>query len=210
MRKRAESQQGQEGFTLIEMMVSMALLGGFSALFLAGVLVMSKDVRHQQGQNEGTDSVRQVVSVLDKQLRYANAVSAPGATADGTQWVEWRTGLVTNPPSTQTCQQWRLTPAGLLQSRSWNPPVSGVGAYSNLSAWLTRATGIAAPSGGQIFAATPNVAVIDQKKQQLLVSFTVSQGRPVVRTSTAITLTAVNTTTAVPPTTPFCQEVPRS
>lgn len=204
------STAGEEGFTLIEMLVSAALLAGFTALFMGAVNLMFRDVRHQQGQNEGVDQIRQVVSTLDKQMRYANAVSTPGTTADGTLWVEWRTGLITNPPSAQTCSQWRLTPTGDLQSRTWNPPVSGVGSYTGLTSWQTRAVSVSNPAAGQVFQLASNVASVDQKKQQLRVAFNVTHGRPVVTTSTAVTFTAVNTSQATPPTSPFCQEVARS
>lgn len=201
------SSSTSEGFSLIELLVTLALLSVLLAVFGAGLSIMFKDVRHQLGQSDGLDASRKVLDQLDKQVRYANAVDTPGTTtgASGgvTWWVEWQSGDVGQQ---QSCTQWRLLPTGEMQYRTWLQPAPSAGsaAISGQTAWSTRATRVALPAGaaagttGPVFAFPAPADRANARRQQLVVAFTSSYGRPVVTTPSQVTLTAQNTSSSSP------------
>lgn len=197
---------GDEGFTLIELLVAMTLFAVLLAVFMSAMTLMLKDVRRQSALSDDADGARRVVQQLDKQVRYANAINAPGTTADGTVWVEWQQG---NTGQQQTCVQWRLRPDGYMQYRTWQPILSGSGTVTATS-WFTRATKISAPASGSVFSLTSTVAASSAAKQQLTVSFRAIQGAPAVSKATQVTLTALNTKSKDAPATAVCQEVSRT
>lgn len=208
-RSRADRHEGGDGFSLVELLVTMTMFTIILAIFGSALTLMSKDVRHQLGQSDGLDATRRVLAQLDKQVRYANALNTPVTTGSApslTYWVEWRTGI---QGQQQTCTQWRLLPTGQMQYRTWQPSTSG-GATTGLSVWSTRATGISPPAGGVPFALPPPAVLATQSRQQLVVSFLASYGAPRVTTPSQVTLTSQNTYSSSPLLTPVCQEVART
>lgn len=188
----------EAGFTLVELMVSMVLLVVLSAVSITAVNLMFKDVRRQQGQSDNLDAGRRAVALLDRQVRYASTINAPGPglTTDGSQWVDWQQ---TSPDPSQppTCYQWRWEkPTGRLLFRSWRQ--SSTGTVTLLTGWNLRATGVAplkeAGVDRSIFAlpspTDPTTSAL--KRTQLTVAFTSSHGKPVLVTDTQVTLTALN------------------
>jgi prepilin-type N-terminal cleavage/methylation domain-containing protein len=203
-----------EGFSLIELIVSMGILAILMAVVMTAIVTMYRDVRKQTGQTDVLDASRKVLSQLDKQVRYANAVRDPGAGTSGATFVEWRTG---NTFQQQTCTQWRFDPtAKTLAYRSWQPPLTGTSpsAASTLTGWRQMADGIGLPAVGSIFstntvlpAAASPAAV--PSHQVLTVAFTTTDGKPNTINRSQVTFTALNTPdgTAVSPT--VCAEVSR-
>ena len=189
------------GFTLVELMVSMVLLVVVSAVSLAAVNLMFKDVRLQQAQSDNLDGGRQALALLDRQVRYADFINTPGTTADGSQWVEWRQGS-TDPSDTPTCYQWRWDkPTGRMLFRSWHQLLDGP--VDRVSAWNLRATGVAPLTVGGVtrsIFALPNPtdpATGALKRTQLTVSFLSTHGSSSkIATDTQVTLTALNTSTS--------------
>jgi prepilin-type N-terminal cleavage/methylation domain-containing protein len=202
---RTES-EADDGFTLIELLVAMALFSILLAIFASATTIMLKDVRRQDRLSDDADGARRVVQQLDKQIRYANAVNTPGATADGTVWVEWQQG---NKGQQQTCVQWRLRPDGNMQYRTWQPILSGSGTVTP-TGWVSRANHISPPASGAVFSLAPTVAASNASKQQLTIKFRAIQGSPAVSKATQVTLTALNTKTSNTPATAVCQEVSRT
>ena len=206
-RLRRSSDGGQEGFSLIEILVTLGLFSVLLAIFAAGVNVMFSDVRRSQGQSENLDASRKAVSLMDQQVRYANAVNTPGpGTLAGATYVEWRQG---NSGQRQTCVQWRLTSDGKLAFRSWQPILNS-GDVLGTKAWSVQATGISAPATGALFTVPTVAEAGGLSRQTLSVAFRSTHGKPPVVTGTQVTLTAVNTPGAAPLLTPVCQEVARS
>jgi prepilin-type N-terminal cleavage/methylation domain-containing protein len=136
-----------QGFTLVELLATAALFSVFLLIFGAAVDVMYKDVRKQQGSSDGLDANRKAVQLLDKQIRYANAVTNPGLGTDGNPYVEWRSG---NTGQSQTCTQWRLNQTThFLQWRTWTVP------NTTASAWRNQANNIYLPTVGSLFSLNP-------------------------------------------------------
>ncbi|MDX6285420.1 MAG: hypothetical protein QOG53_905 [Frankiales bacterium] len=181
------------GATLVELIVVMGVFGIFIALFTAATTSMFGQVRRQQGTTDNLDTTRKVILLLDKQVRYANFISTPGTAADGNTYVEWRTG---NTGQQQTCTQWRyVTTAKTLQYRRWLPPLSGVGAVT-ASAWVTEGTGINLKAGSPIWSITATSP--SATREALTVTFVSRHGNPAKSTNSQVTLTGLNTPSAVP------------
>lgn len=194
-RARAED----DGFTLVELLVAMVILTVFFGVFTGVALRIFDLTGRQQDRSVAADDSRDIVLVLDRQVRYANVINNPVTTPNGTQWVEWRTGSTGRQ---QTCYQWRVTPAGLAQYRTWLPPSAVV------TPWSTAATEISSVGGAPIFSVVDPTAPVEQSRQKLTVSFTSGVGRD--GAPTRLSLTGINTRSAAAPVNPICTEVARS
>lgn len=195
----------EAGYTLVELLVSMVILGIFMSVFMGLAVKVLDSSSNQQARSNNLDSNRNVVQLMDRQVRYANAVNTPGTTVDGTRWVEWRSGSTGRQ---QTCYQYRVTPAGRMEFRTWEPPLTA--GPVTASAWRTAGSGVMPRGVDPIFSITSDVATATQYRQQLTLSFVSRSQRPVTSTPTTVTFTALNTRTSAPPATPVCQEVART
>jgi prepilin-type N-terminal cleavage/methylation domain-containing protein len=120
------------GVTLVEFMVAMMIFTVVIAVFMGGLVVMTRSTARAQAVAEAGDDVRLAFQRMDKQVRYASAINRPGAGPSGAVYVEFRTTAV-QPGDDPFCTQWRYVPSqGLLQVRSWDD----VGAASP-GAWNT-------------------------------------------------------------------------
>lgn len=184
------------GFTLVELLVSLALFSVLLGIFGAALSLMFRNVRYQQGASDGLDASRKVLSLFDKQVRYANAIETPGTTGTAgslTWWVEWQSGVAGQQ---QTCTQWQLQPSGQLRVRTWQNPLVSGGPITGMTAWSTKATRVMPQSGVAPFAFPPASVLLTTTRQQLVVSFLASYGAPVVKSPSSVTLTALNTTSS--------------
>jgi prepilin-type N-terminal cleavage/methylation domain-containing protein len=137
------SDHREAGLTLVEMLITMAILALFLALFSTALMAMLRSVQKQTGVVAAQTSTRTAFEMLDKQIRYADAVTTPGTVA-GVQWIEWRVPdpkiLVAQSASQERCFQWRATTStGALQYRSWIVPTTGGVAAPG---WISVATGL--------------------------------------------------------------------
>lgn len=203
MTRELRRRRPDAGFTLVELLVAMSILVIFFAIFGSVALAMFDSTGNQQARSVNTDVSRNVAEVLDRQVRYANAINAPGNLA-GSQYVEWRAGSTGQP---QTCYQWRVTPEELMQYRSWRPLLTGT---TTATEWTTVGSGVINDPASPVFSITAPVATTGLNRQQLTVSYSTHRGNPPVSTATRLALTAVNTRTSSAPATPVCQEVARS
>lgn len=192
-----------DGFTLVELLVSMALLVVVLGIFSASFLDLQRSVTKQGAVVDAQAATRKVFQLLDKQVRYANAVNDPGYSTLGTgdQYVEFQSGDQGAP---QVCTQLRVERGtGLLQTRSWT--VSSSGALVLAPAFSTVAAGLVLSSPVSVFVAPqPGPA----KLRRLTVSLSVRDGGPTATTSGAststTTFTAANSTTPTAPSPAVC------
>ena len=132
IRRRADSRalpgrdERDSGLTTIELIVAMGIFVTVIAIFMSGVVVMTKNsVRSTVTINAG-DSARLVLQRFDKQLRYADAVNLPGAGTGGRQYIEFRTPATVAKSGVTTCTQWRWDPAtAVIEMRSWADGATG-------------------------------------------------------------------------------------
>ncbi len=80
----------EEGFTIIELLVSMILLAVVSTTFLAATNAIYAGIHKQQGIVNAADGNRRAFELLDKQVRYASAINTPGTAPDGNYYVEYQ------------------------------------------------------------------------------------------------------------------------
>jgi prepilin-type N-terminal cleavage/methylation domain-containing protein len=197
--RRFDRAREDRGFTLIELMVSILLLSVLMGIVTASIIGMFQGVRKTQGEATAIDANRAVVERLDKQIRFANAITSPGAGATaGTFYVEWQSGDTGQP---QTCTQWRyVASTKALQARSWTE-VPGAAS----PAWVTQILGVSPIAGQNVFQPgkpDPRLSAASQpQKQQLTVEFQTTAGLQQRTTrATELTVTAVNTTSSLAPT----------
>lgn len=209
MRRRLRNRGRDEGVTLAELLVAMTITVVFFSVFSSIAVKMLDSTNNQQSRSDNLDTTRNVVEVLDRQVRYANAIGAPEI-VNGSQYVSWRSGSITgsgaatattsaNP--TQTCYQWRVTAAGRMQYRSWKLP------DSSATGWTTAGNGIGPVVGAGIFSIAVPAGLTQQNRQQLTLSFASTHGTKAVSTPTRLAFTALNTRTSSAPATPVCREV---
>lgn len=204
MRLQRRRPQGDAGFSLVEMVAGMTVMGVFMAIFTGSMVMMFRSSNHSQAVTHTAQQVNSAFMWLDSEIRYADYVAAPGQVgADHGNWyVEFeRTDQTTHD---HVCHQLRIDQsAEQLQQRSW----TGNGAASN---WQPLASGVTnggtSPGSdstpfvripvGQDQPATPGRAAIPGlPSMQLTVNLTTVEGAgPGAATSqSSVTFAAFNT-----------------
>lgn len=126
------------GFTLVELVVAMAIFTVVTVLVLTAVISLTRTTARVQNVADASDQLRSAFLTMDRQVRYADAVNIPGGTGSGTTtawWAETHTSAVASG-SPALCTQWRFTPStARLERRTWTD-----GAFGGRTAWRTVAT----------------------------------------------------------------------
>lgn len=191
LRDRGGRDTGDAGVTLLEVMVAMGITSVFMAMFTAAILMMSATSKRAEAVTTGGQDIATSFQRLDRSLRYASEVQAPGQ-ANGSWWVEW---LTTNSGS-RVCTQMRLNPSTQqLQTRTW-VPVSGT---PNVSSWTTLAGRISngAASGSAAPFIRPALTTSSGLTyEQLTVQLVSTTGNPPVNSTSNTTFTALNSSEA--------------
>ncbi|MCL3862848.1 type II secretion system protein [Actinotalea sp. K2] len=175
---RGRSSEDDEGMTLVELLVAMAIFSVVLAVFFGGLMTMTRSAVRAQDVTDSGDAVRKAFQMMDKQIRYANSINSPGPGASGAHYVEF---LTTSLPGGQEplCTQWRFDPtARVLQVRTWRDVPTGT-----RSAWNTIATDVRNDMLGDLAAGiAPNPPFVLERaggtltRQQLMVSVDVGRG----------------------------------
>jgi hypothetical protein len=196
-----------EGFSIVELLVSMILLAVVSTSFLAATNAIYSGIHKQQGITNAADGNRYAFETLDKQVRYASAINTPATAADGNFYVEYMWAKSNGSLDTLTCSQWRLNPTtDVLQWRTW---VAGT-TPNPTPTWSTADIGVANnPVSAPPFAllgATVNGATM----QYQVLSIKLIAKRDTGNLTTTGNITALDTPNSSAPSPPVCQEVARS
>lgn len=144
-RRRDQRSRDDEGFSLIELLVSMIIFSMLLAVMMSVILAMTKSMNKTQSIADAAAQGLRASQALDKELRYADWVNPSTATASAPSIISATSisfeGL-TNAGVVQ-CYQWHLT-GGLLQQRSWTS-ASTTTTYPTATSpvWSTVATGVA-------------------------------------------------------------------
>ena len=141
LRRIIEQRRDDAGISIVELLIAMAIFVTVIVVFMAGVVVMTKNTVRSQVTIDAGDDVRRVFQVIDKQVRYADAINRPGAGGGGRMYVEFRTPATVAASGVTTCTQWRWDPATELLA---DPHVDRR-RRRTLPAFRTVATDIAAP-----------------------------------------------------------------
>jgi prepilin-type N-terminal cleavage/methylation domain-containing protein len=171
------------GFTLVELLVSIVVLGIFMSMATAGFLNMFKTQNRTQALADAQRQLSLAFNQLDREIRYSSGISAPGLVGSE-PYVEF---LTTNSGS-PICTELRLRPTtGQLQQRTWTQSTGTI----TPSPWTQLATNITTTT--QPFVLT--IADATLNFQRLGISLTATAGgvvTSVTRQFTA-TFTALNT-----------------
>lgn len=205
--------QLDNGVALIEIVMAMTLFVTVMAVITSATMAMVDNMRQVDGVSLATDQNRLVFNRLDKQVRYALAISDPGYVIAQDAWyVE----LTFDDPKKDTsagptfkqqvCAQWRLA-GGKLQTRDWrlNPAGLLAGVASD---WTTIGTGFTNGVSEPAFVSPPVSSTIHQH-QQLTVDLRVKRSsRPLGQAHLRSTFFARNTTPGT--TRAVCDQVARN
>lgn len=113
-------EKSQAGFTLVELVVAMSLFLVFVSLFVVAVSALSAGTTRARLVAETSSGVLLVFQNVDRQVRYADAVSIPGNGPSGARYIEFRTPASSARDLHTTCTQWRYEPGnGTMSSREW-------------------------------------------------------------------------------------------
>lgn len=128
----------EAGMTVTELIVAMGIFTVIVAVFMAGVVVMTRNTARAQAVADAGAAALKVFQRLDKEVRYSSGINAagPGSTT-GTVYVEYLVTAV-EAGTTPKCTQWRYSATSRkLELRTW-PNVTG----ASPTAWRTMATNV--------------------------------------------------------------------
>ena len=185
------------GFSLVELVVAMAVTSLLLAAVATAVTGMLRAYGTVQDTTLADDRGRVVLDRLDRDLRQAAALNAPGV-AGGAAYVEYETDV--DRPA--TCTQWRLDAAThVLAVRRWTLP-----GPAGAPAWSAVATGVANDLTAEPpFAVAPAQGAVDRAQLTVQLRLSLARGQALTRA----TITARNSSAAAPAA-PVCLAYGRS
>ena len=193
--------RADDGTTLMELVVGMAIMALFMGMFTGAVVMMNSALNKAQAVNSSSTQLNNAFLALDRTVRYAAAISTPGVGPSGDSYVEIRTLA----SGSEKCTQLQADVATKqLRRRTWDVPLVG-----GTPAWVPVASEItngAVTSGAdkpfQLKTAGRNVTL-----QQLAVNLVSSSGFGTAQTPSrsSFSFTALNSTIPVP-VAPICQQ----
>jgi prepilin-type N-terminal cleavage/methylation domain-containing protein len=108
------------GLTLVELLVAMGIFVIVLAVFMTGVVSMTRTTASAQGVSDATTSTRKVLDRFDRQVRYSTGINRPGLGSSGSYYVEFAMPAQA-AGAIPLCVQWRYDPAArTIALRTWN------------------------------------------------------------------------------------------
>jgi prepilin-type N-terminal cleavage/methylation domain-containing protein len=173
------------GLTLIEVVVAMSIMTVVGAMFTASVLQLFRSASFSEAASTAQSQVNIAFLRLDKEIRYAAAVSTPGSVGSDS-YIEFLTSYTGTP----VCTELRLHVATRqLQRRTW---IQGSSPLAP-SAWIPLASSVSSP---QPFTFTAADATFNYQRLRLQLVATSGSGGTATPKQSDITFTALNTSLA--------------
>ncbi|MFI5493661.1 type II secretion system protein J [Actinoplanes sp. NPDC051859] len=171
------------GFTLLEVMVSLAILSVAMSIFTTGILQLYRGTSKIESAAVARSQVATAYERLDTEIRYASALSKQGV-VNGDHYIEYRT----ENSGTAVCTQVRLRVRDQqLQRRTW---VDGLTPITP-SPWVPLASGI---SGTKPFTFVPADTTYEWQRLVFDISATDSgEGSNTTSKPLKVTFAALNT-----------------
>jgi prepilin-type N-terminal cleavage/methylation domain-containing protein len=168
----ADRRGGDDGVTLAELVVAMTIMAIAGTVSTAGMVQIYRTLNAFEAQTTSQQQLTTSYERLDRELRYATAVSQPG-TVGADYYVEYLIGQTGTP----TCVELRLQGSTKqLQRRTWPN-----GSPASASTWLPLASGISVitdASGQPVapFQLTAATAVLNYERLQVSLNSTQGTG----------------------------------
>jgi type II secretory pathway pseudopilin PulG len=179
--------RNDDGVSLTELIVAMGIMAMVGAIFAGGILQIYRSVNKADSTYEAQSQINLAFVRLDKEVRYARAISDPG-TVSGDYYVDYLVQL----NSVDTCVELRLrTSTSELQRRTWTKNATPLAPTS----WTTLATGVTSSAPFTTVAADKN-SLTGFRFQRLTLDVTsaVGSGNSGSSRQTTVTFTALNAT----------------
>ncbi|GAA2660567.1 prepilin-type N-terminal cleavage/methylation domain-containing protein [Paractinoplanes durhamensis] len=179
--------RNDDGVSLVELLVAIALMAMVGAMFTGGILQIYKSVNKADSAYTAQTQVNSAFSRLDSEIRYSRSVSTP-AKVSGDFYVEYLVEL----NDVDTCVELRLrTSTSELQRRSWSQGVTPV----TPTGWTTLASGVTSTTPFTTYAVDKN-SLTGFRFQRLTVNFYTAAGGAGTGSTrqTNVTFSALNAT----------------
>jgi prepilin-type N-terminal cleavage/methylation domain-containing protein len=151
MQRRIRRMRSDEGVSLPELLVTMAIFSLVMSIVFTAMIAIQRQTKEVEGTAAAASQVRAGLAQIDKQVRSGNVLyspadepaGVPSCQSSGTSGTCMRVYTQTN--GTQRCVQWQVIAdasrpgTSLLRSRAWTPTWTTDG---NVSAWGTVARGL--------------------------------------------------------------------
>jgi prepilin-type N-terminal cleavage/methylation domain-containing protein len=177
----------ESGFTIIELMVAMMVLGIFLAIVTTSVVALTRGATKIQVAAVSSSQELAVFSRLDHAIRYADGVNAQGTgSPSGDSYFEFRVPSDSTPNNLTMCTQWRYDPASAtIAMRQWQD-----GSFSSTkTAWDVLLRNVANGGGANypfaFSAAAPPNQVLEEMTLTLYAGNTVVNGAQISSTFVA-------------------------
>jgi prepilin-type N-terminal cleavage/methylation domain-containing protein len=177
-----------EGYTLVELIVSMSILAVLISIFMAAMTQEYKDTVRTQAVSTAADETLRTMNRLDHTIRFASAVNRPVEV--GTNWyLEYQLTATLNGAQ-PLCTQWKFdSTADTLAYRTWT--VTG-GAVTPTPFVTTSVHVVNNPATQQPFTFLPADSVYTRQRIQVFLIVQNNRGNGAQIRST---FTALNTST---------------
>ena len=183
-RWRERLHDNESGMSLLEVTVTMSIMAVFMVIFTAGMSALFNSVGKDESLNDAQGQLNLAFLRLEKEVRYASAVSQPDRVGG-----DWYVEFLTTNSGTPRCTELRLTAAGKLERRSWTQGA----AVNSGESWAPLASGLSADTPFTMLPADPT-----SNFQRLRLWVQATSGNPGgtgsgTTTETDVTFTALNT-----------------
>jgi Tfp pilus assembly protein PilW len=145
MRRIVRRIRADDGFSIVELMTSVALLTLVPIVFGSTIITIQRAVNTASGRSQKNDAAQLAIAEIDRQIRSGNVFYDPASESDATNGivagqalrVYTQANAPTNTPAYR-CVQWRVNTSNQLQTRWWAPAVAGVSNYAgSVTSWRT-------------------------------------------------------------------------
>jgi hypothetical protein len=203
LRKRVPT--GDAGTSLMELIIGMALMAIFMSIFTGAIVMMTQTGNKVEAVSLSAAQNSQAFLKLDKTVRYATSITAPGISAVSGNWyVE----MDTTNTGIERCTQFRIDKTALqLQQRTWtisNSVASAASGWTTMASYITNG-GAASGSATAPFVIPAAANGASTNFQRLRITLVATSGNAQTSTmQSQMTFTALNSTTTTPGTS--CQQ----